>query len=415
MRRLLVRWGSGWRIGRGSDARRGPRPRSASRPIRDLVGWTGCGARTATGCSGRRGRALVRRARDRRSARARAGGSSSSRRAAASRWRQNASFSAKVRSSSPAVSSSSSSCERRASPPVGQAVGLAGAAGRLGRAAQPGGGEVAGERAGGGDRSGDGVGLDDLDARRRAPGGAAPGRASRRRCPTATRGSRPVASSARSRGAVAPSAVRGWRARARGPYVRSCRADISLRYIGCQYTHGRRGGRPVNERPRAGYPGGSERAIRRGPGSLVQWRRAPAHRLRAGPTGRPPRPSPRHGGPARRLRRPSRAAPGGPPRGRSRARTSARCARPATCAYVSYVYGENLRQANGRCIVHPSELERLGARTTSSPATWWRCAPTAGGTSSPAASCTAAGTARRPRLRHRPRVLGRGTDRAHRA
>jgi hypothetical protein len=30
-------------------------------------------------------------------------------------------------------------------------------------------------------------------------------------------------------------------------------------------------------------------------------------------------------------------------------------------AYVSYVYGEGLRQANGRCIVHPSELERLGA------------------------------------------------------
>jgi hypothetical protein len=30
-------------------------------------------------------------------------------------------------------------------------------------------------------------------------------------------------------------------------------------------------------------------------------------------------------------------------------------------AFVSYVYGDNLRQANGRCIVHPSELERLGA------------------------------------------------------
>ena len=29
--------------------------------------------------------------------------------------------------------------------------------------------------------------------------------------------------------------------------------------------------------------------------------------------------------------------------------------------YVSYVYGDQLRQANGRCIVHPSELERLGA------------------------------------------------------
>jgi Family of unknown function (DUF5318) len=30
-------------------------------------------------------------------------------------------------------------------------------------------------------------------------------------------------------------------------------------------------------------------------------------------------------------------------------------------SYVSYVYGDHLRQANGRCIVHPSELERLGA------------------------------------------------------
>jgi hypothetical protein len=29
--------------------------------------------------------------------------------------------------------------------------------------------------------------------------------------------------------------------------------------------------------------------------------------------------------------------------------------------YVSYVYGEHLRQANGRCIVHESELDRLGA------------------------------------------------------
>jgi Family of unknown function (DUF5318) len=29
--------------------------------------------------------------------------------------------------------------------------------------------------------------------------------------------------------------------------------------------------------------------------------------------------------------------------------------------YVSYVYGDHLRQANGRCIVHPSELERLDA------------------------------------------------------
>ncbi len=30
-------------------------------------------------------------------------------------------------------------------------------------------------------------------------------------------------------------------------------------------------------------------------------------------------------------------------------------------SHVSYVYGEQLRQANGRCISHPSELERLGA------------------------------------------------------
>jgi hypothetical protein len=28
---------------------------------------------------------------------------------------------------------------------------------------------------------------------------------------------------------------------------------------------------------------------------------------------------------------------------------------------VSYVYGEKLREANGRCISHPTELERLGA------------------------------------------------------
>jgi hypothetical protein len=29
---------------------------------------------------------------------------------------------------------------------------------------------------------------------------------------------------------------------------------------------------------------------------------------------------------------------------------------------VSYVYGENLKQANGRCIASPDELARLGAR-----------------------------------------------------
>jgi hypothetical protein len=29
--------------------------------------------------------------------------------------------------------------------------------------------------------------------------------------------------------------------------------------------------------------------------------------------------------------------------------------------YVSYVYGEKLRQANGQCITHASELERLDA------------------------------------------------------
>ena len=30
-------------------------------------------------------------------------------------------------------------------------------------------------------------------------------------------------------------------------------------------------------------------------------------------------------------------------------------------AYVSYVYGDGLRAANGRCITQPGELERLGA------------------------------------------------------
>jgi hypothetical protein len=29
-------------------------------------------------------------------------------------------------------------------------------------------------------------------------------------------------------------------------------------------------------------------------------------------------------------------------------------------AYVSYVYGDGLRAANGRCISHPKELEQLG-------------------------------------------------------
>ena len=31
-------------------------------------------------------------------------------------------------------------------------------------------------------------------------------------------------------------------------------------------------------------------------------------------------------------------------------------------AYVSYVYGDGLRAANGRCISHPNELEQLGER-----------------------------------------------------
>ncbi|MET0627358.1 MAG: DUF5318 family protein [Acidimicrobiia bacterium] len=33
----------------------------------------------------------------------------------------------------------------------------------------------------------------------------------------------------------------------------------------------------------------------------------------------------------------------------------------AGLAYVSYVYGDGLRAANGRCISHPGELEKLGA------------------------------------------------------
>lgn len=34
----------------------------------------------------------------------------------------------------------------------------------------------------------------------------------------------------------------------------------------------------------------------------------------------------------------------------------------ADVRYVSYVYGEKLRDANGRCISHETELERLGAK-----------------------------------------------------
>ena len=105
--------------------------------------------------------------------------------------------------------------------------------------------------------------------RRHVRGAGGPGRATRTRCPRACRASRRRASSARSRGAVAPSAVRGWRDRACVlPCDRWC-----VRYIGAiyrrEYTHARTG----------------ESAQR---GTPVHCAGAPAHRLRAGSKSRPP-------------------------------------------------------------------------------------------------------------------------------
>ena len=88
--------------------------------------------------------------------------------------------------------------------------------------------------------------------------------------------------------------------------------------------------------------------------------RAFRHGLRPRSPGGPPRLPAGRADPARRLRRPPRAAPGGHvPRHRAR-RRRARCAASARMRVVTYVYGEKLKQANGRCIANPRELARLG-------------------------------------------------------
>ena len=96
---------------------------------------------------------------------------------------------------------------------------------------------------------------------------------------------------------------------------------------------------------------GTLRAVRRHTDYTLA-RRAVLRDLQRG-SGRPPR----------RVRRPPRAAPGGPQRRRGRAGTVPGVRGPHV-RYVSYVYGDDLRQANGRCISHPGELDRArrGAR-----------------------------------------------------
>ena len=129
---------------------------------------------------------------------------------------------------------------RRASPRRGEPVRLAGTPRRLARSPHPRRREVAAERPGGRDRRGGQVGgVDHLDgavALQASERGVA---ATRTRSPTPSRGSRRRASSTRSRGAVAPSAIRGWRARAR-VVLRELWwwLDISVRYIESEYTDG---------------------------------------------------------------------------------------------------------------------------------------------------------------------------------
>ena len=182
--------------------------RSARRSTRDRAGWTGCGARGATGCSGRRVRAAAAaRVREPLGELRRAGarGARGGRRARGGG--RTTSFSAKVRSSSPASSARSSSAKRVLAA-VGDAVRLAGAPGpgvgrpahgAAGRRGRPSSEPVAGDR-----RAEPGVGLDALDravalepAQRRIERAV-------RDAPERSRASRRGASSARSRGAAAP-------------------------------------------------------------------------------------------------------------------------------------------------------------------------------------------------------------------
>ena len=58
---------------------------------------------------------------------------------------------------------------------------------------------------------------------------------------------------------------------------------------------------------------------------------------------------------------PTPSSSGRPGTSASRPTTDCPVCSGAHVRYVSYVYGDQLRQANGRCIVHPSELERLDA------------------------------------------------------
>ena len=56
---------------------------------------------------------------------------------------------------------------------------------------------------------------------------------------------------------------------------------------------------------------------------------------------------------------------------------------------VTYVYGDKLKQANGRCIANEHELAGSDAPTTNSPVTTSRSASTAAGTTSAGSRCTA--------------------------
>ena len=133
-------------------------------------------------------------------------------------------------------------------------------------------------------------------------------------------------------------AERGRKSRCAHPFRRSCDDDPDAAHRSRPRRSGTRAAAPRYTRPPcAGTP-------------TTRWPVGPSSVTSA--TGRVD--------PPRRLRRPPRAGAGGSLRGGEGARRPARCASGSGLAYVSYVYGDGLRAANGRCISHPGELEQLG-------------------------------------------------------
>ena len=125
----------------------------------------------------------------------------------------------------------------------------------------------------------------------------------------------------------------------------------------CEYTHGERRA-DIRWFPQARNPRPTR--IPATP-ALVQWRRAQAHRLRAGPPGPPTGPANVARSPVSTSATPIRSCCGRPATSGIPPTSAARCARAATCATSRTSTATSCARRTAAASSHPSELERLDA------------------------------------------------------